>query len=152
MRQLDAFVVITHSRYMVLSAVASAAATMFVVVAPSSSGTTVPFLPLALSLLVGISIGLASSVPSTLTLRCSLWRFSSSGYLKNHPDFNKSGPWEKSAALAKLKAKYPDDESRHRLNRKVKIDGTELNKPIEIPKRSDKAKGKKGTTPPGSCI
>jgi len=69
-------------------------------------------------------------------------------FLKTHPDFNKSGPWEKSAALAKLKAKYPDDESRHRLNRKVKIDGTELAKPIETPKRGDKAKGKKGTAVP----
>jgi len=64
--------------------------------------------------------------------------------LKTDPDFNKSGPWEKSAALAK----YPDYESLHRLNRKVKIDGTELAKPIEIPKRGDKAKGKKGTTVP----
>jgi len=69
-------------------------------------------------------------------------------FLKIQPKFNKSGPWEKSAALAKLKAKCPDDESRHRLNRKYKIDGTELAKPIEIPKRSDKAKGKKGTTVP----
>jgi len=34
------------------------------------------------------------------------------------------------------------------MNRKVKIDCTELAKPIEIPKRSDKAKGKKDTTIP----
>ena len=37
---------------------------------------------------------------------------------REHPDFNKSGSWEKSTALTKLKAKYPDDESRHKLNRK----------------------------------
>jgi len=35
---------------------------------------------LALSLLFGISIGLASSVPSILTLRFNLWQLSSSGY------------------------------------------------------------------------
>jgi len=69
-------------------------------------------------------------------------------FFKSHPDFNKSWPWEKSAALATLKLKYPDDENRHRLNRKVKIDGTELTKPIELPKKNEKAKGKKGTVVP----
>ncbi len=48
-------------------------------------------------------------------------------FFKEHPDFNKSGTWEKSS---KLKAKFPDDESRHRLNRKSRIDGTPLEKPI----------------------
>jgi len=38
--------------------------------------------------------------------------------------------------------KFPDDENRHKLNRKV--DGTELVKPIELPKKNEKAKGKKG--------
>jgi len=53
---------------------------------------------------------------------------------KEHP-----WTWEKSSALAKLKAKFPDDELHHRLNRNIRIDGTPLEKPIEIPK------GKKGT-------
>jgi len=56
--------------------------------------------------------------------------------------------WEKSSALAKLKAKFPDDESRHRLNRKSRIDDTPLEKPIELPKKSEKPKGKKGTKVP----
>ena len=51
---------------------------------------------------------------------------------KEHPDFNKSGSWEKSSVFTRLKAKYPDDESRHRLNRKTRIDGTLLEKPIEL--------------------
>ena len=67
---------------------------------------------------------------------------------KEHPDFNKSRSWEKSSALTKLKAKYPDDESRHRLNRKDRIDGTLLEKTIELPKKADKHKGKKGTEVP----
>ena len=67
---------------------------------------------------------------------------------KEHPDFNKSGSWEKSTALTKLKTKYPDDESRHRLNRKYRIDGTPLEKPIDLPKKADKHKGKKGTKVP----
>ncbi len=50
--------------------------------------------------------------------------------------------------MAKLKAKFPDDESRHRLNRKIRIDGTLLEKPIELPKKSGKPKGKKGTEVP----
>jgi len=45
-------------------------------------------------------------------------------FLKEHPKFYKSGTWEKSSALAKLKAKFPDDELRHRLHRKSRIDGT----------------------------
>jgi hypothetical protein len=63
-------------------------------------------------------------------------------FFKEHPDFNKSGTWEKSAALAKLKAKIPDDESRHRLDRKSRINDT----PLE--KKSEKPKGKKGTKVP----
>ena len=47
-----------------------------------------------------------------------------------------------------MKAKYPDDESRHRLSRKYRIDGTPLEKPIELPKKADKQKGKKGTKVP----
>ena len=38
---------------------------------------------------------------------------------KEYPDFNKSGSWKKSSALTRLKAKNPNDESRHRLNRTV---------------------------------
>jgi hypothetical protein len=67
---------------------------------------------------------------------------------KEHPDFNESGSWEKSSTFTRLKAKYPDDESRHRLNRKYRIDGTLLEKPIELPKKADKRKGKKGTEVP----
>ena len=67
---------------------------------------------------------------------------------REHPDFNKSGSWEKSTALTKLKTKYPDDESRRKLNRKYRIDGTPLEKPIELPNKADKHKGKKGTKVP----
>ena len=67
---------------------------------------------------------------------------------KEHPDFNKSGSWEKSSAFTRLKAKYPDDESRYRLSRNTRIDGTLLEKPIELPKKADKRKGKKGTEVP----
>ena len=67
---------------------------------------------------------------------------------KEHPDFNKSGSWEKSSALTRLKAKYPNAESRHRLNKTTRIDGTLLEKPIELPKKADKHKGKKGTEVP----
>ncbi len=42
----------------------------------------------------------------------------------------------------------PDDESRYRLNRKSRIDGTPLKKPIELLKKSEKPKGKKGTEAP----
>jgi len=58
--------------------------------------------------------------------------------------FNKSGTWEKSSALAKLKAKLVLSQDQP----KLRFDSPELAKPIELLKRSEKAKGKKGTTVP----
>ena len=82
---------------------------------------------------------------------CGGWRHTANKcYLKEHPDFNKQGPWDKSAAYAKLKAKHPDDESKHHLDRRNRADGTPLAKPIERPEGVSKYKGDKsrGTTVP----
>jgi len=56
---------------MVSSEVVSAAATMFVMSASSSSGTFVPFVPLFIALLLGSS---RSGAPSIRILRLNLWR------------------------------------------------------------------------------
>ena len=100
-RQLDAWVVMTQSRYIVLSAAASAAATMCVVGASLLSGTFVPFLPLGFSPFLGSSMGFSSDVPSIRDFRLSLRRDSSSGNLaysfakaddfSDVPDLLKSG-------------------------------------------------------------
>ena len=66
-------------------------------------------------------------------------------FFKEHPDFNKSGTWEKSS---KLKAKFPDDESRHILNRKSRIDGTPLEKPT-CSETGNATCSKLATDPPG---
>lgn len=55
---------------------------------------------------------------------------------------------KRSLALAKLRAKFPNDDSQHWPNQKMRIDGTTFDRPIDFPKKSEKPKGKKGTKVP----
>jgi len=55
---------------------------------------------------------------------------------------------ERSSALTKLKAKFSNDESRYKFNRKMRMDGAPLTKPIELPKRSAMNKGTNGMEVP----
>jgi len=64
-------------------------------------------------------------------------------FFKEHPDFNKSGTWEKSTALAKLKAKFPDDESCHRLNRSLESMARHSKSPSSSLKRAESLRARK---------
>ena len=53
---------------------------------------------------------------------------------KSHPDYNKEGAWEESAAYKQLKARFPSNKGVLRLSPKARADGTPLENPIELPK------------------